>query len=93
MELSVGRPSFGHEINCQVKHYDVITLDETCEDILWQNVIYMMVFATYLPHLFGKVCTNVEAERQLQPFDNERFNFRSAVTSTEARLDFKAGGF
>ena len=40
-----------------------------------------------------KVCTNVEVEPQLQPVDNERFNLRSAVTSPEARLDFKAEGF
>jgi len=41
----------------------------------------------------GKVCTNVEVKRQLQPLDNERFNLRTAVTSPEARLDMKAGGF
>ena len=46
-----------------------------------------------LTSLIGKVCTNVEVEPQLQPLDNERFNLRSAVTSPEARLDFKAGGF
>ena len=43
--------------------------------------------------LIGKVYTNVEVEPQLQPLDNERFNFRSAVTSLEASLDVKAGGF
>jgi len=46
-----------------------------------------------LTSLIGKVCTNVEVEPQLQSLDNERFNLRSAVTSQEARLDFKAGGF
>ena len=46
-----------------------------------------------LTSLIGKVCTNVEVEPQLQPLDNERFNLRSAVTSPEARLDFKAEGF
>ena len=46
-----------------------------------------------LTSLIGKVCTNVEVEPQLQPLDNERFNLRSAVTSPEARLDFKGGGF
>ena len=46
-----------------------------------------------LTSLIGKVCTNAEIEPQLQPLDNERFNLRSAVTSPEARLDFKAGGF
>ena len=44
-----------------------------------------------LTSLIGKVCTNVEVEPQLQPLDNERFNLRSAVTSPEARLDFKTG--
>ena len=46
-----------------------------------------------LTSLIGKVCTNVEVEPQLQPLDNERFNLRSAVTSPEARRDFKAEGF
>ena len=46
-----------------------------------------------LTSLIGKVWTNVEVEPQLQPLDNERFNLRSAVTSLEARRDFKAGGF
>ena len=46
-----------------------------------------------LTSLIGKVYTNFEVEPQLQPLDNERFNLRRAVTSPEARLDFKAGGF
>ena len=46
---------------------------------------------TYLT--YGKVCTDVELEPQLQPLNEERFNLRSAVTSPEARQDFKAGGF
>ena len=46
-----------------------------------------------LTSFLSKVCTNVEVEPQLQPLDNERFNLRSAVTSPEARLDMKAGGF
>ena len=46
-----------------------------------------------LTSLISKVCTNVEVEPQLQPLDNARFNLRSAVTSPEARLDFKAEGF
>ena len=46
-----------------------------------------------LTSLIGKVCTNFEVEPQLQPLDNARFNLRSAVTSPEARLDFKAEGF
>ena len=40
-----------------------------------------------------KVCNNVETEPRLQPLDNERVHLRSAVTSPEARLDIKAGGF
>ena len=46
-----------------------------------------------LTSLIGKVCTNFEVEPILQPLDNERFNFRSEVTSPEARLDLKTGGF
>ena len=46
-----------------------------------------------LTSLIGRVCTKIEVEPHLQPLDNERFNLRSAVTSPEARLDFKAGGF
>ena len=46
-----------------------------------------------LTSLIGKVCTNVEVQPQLQPLSNERFNLRRAVTSPQARLDFKAGGF
>ena len=42
-----------------------------------------------LTSLIGKVYTNFEDG----PLDNERFNLRSAVTSPEARLDLKAGGF
>ena len=49
--------------------------------------------ARWCTMVVGKVCTNVEVEPQLQPLDNERFNLRTAVTSPEARLDFKAGGF
>ncbi|CAH3186049.1 unnamed protein product [Porites lobata] len=36
---------------------------------------------------------DVEIEPRLQPLDNERFHLRSAVTSSEARLDIKAGSF
>ena len=46
-----------------------------------------------LTSLIGKVYTNVEVEPQVKPPDNERLNLRSAVTSSEARLDLKAGGF
>ena len=41
----------------------------------------------------SKVCRNVEKEPLLQPLDNEVFNLQSTVTSREARLDMKAGGF
>ena len=50
-------------------------------------------FHNLLTSLIDTVCTNVEVKPQLQPLDNERFNLRTAVTSPEARLDFKAGGF
>lgn len=46
-----------------------------------------------LTSFLGNVFTNVKIEPQLQPLDNERFNLRSAVTSPEATLDIKAGGF
>ena len=46
-----------------------------------------------LTSLIGKVWTKVEVEAQLQPLDNEGFKIWSAVTSPEARWDFKAGGF
>ena len=46
-----------------------------------------------LTSLIDKACTNVKVEPQLQPLDNEQFNLRSAVTSPEARLEIKAGGF
>ena len=35
----------------------------------------------------------METEPLLQPLDNEVFNLQSTVTSREARLDMKAGGF
>ncbi|CAH3033039.1 unnamed protein product, partial [Porites evermanni] len=37
--------------------------------------------------------SKVETEPLLQPLDNEVFNLQSTVTSREARLDMKAGGF
>ena len=36
---------------------------------------------------------NVQVEPHLQPLDNEVMNLRSATTSSDARLDVKAGGF
>ena len=41
----------------------------------------------------NKFCNNVEIEPRPQPLDNERLYLRSAVISSEARLDIKAGGF
>ena len=41
----------------------------------------------------SKVCRNVDTEPLLQPLDNVIFNLQSTVTSQEARLDMKAGGF
>ena len=35
----------------------------------------------------------MEIEPRLQPLDNERLHLRGAVTSSEVRLDTKAGGF
>ena len=46
-----------------------------------------------LTAFIDKICNNVEIEPRLQPLDNEQFHLRSAVTSSEARLDIKAGGF
>lgn len=46
-----------------------------------------------LTTFIDKICNNVEIEPRLQPLDNEQFHLRSAVTSSEARLDIKAGGF
>ena len=47
----------------------------------------------FLTLLTSKVCKNVESEPRLQTLDNEQFRHRTAVTSPEARLDIKAGGF
>ena len=47
----------------------------------------------FLTTFSDKICNNVEIEPRLQPLENERFHLRSAVTSSEARLDIKAGGF
>ena len=52
-----------------------------------------MVFATYLPHLLVRFTPTLKSNHNYKPLDNERFNLRRAVTSLEARLDLKAGGF
>ena len=47
----------------------------------------------HLTSHMSKGCRNVDTEPLLQPLDNEIFNLKSTVTSQEARLDMKAGGF
>ena len=39
------------------------------------------------------MCKNIQVESHLQPLDNEVMNLRSATTSSDTRLDVKAGGF
>ena len=51
-----------------------------------------IVFATYLPYLLVRFTPTLKSNHKY-PLDNERFNFRSAITSLEASLDLKAGGF
>ena len=46
-----------------------------------------------LTEFIDKVCKNVKIEPRLQSLDNEQLHLRSAVTSSEALLDTKAGGF
>ena len=46
-----------------------------------------------LASLLSKVCKNVQVEPHLRPLNNEVMNLRSALTSSDARLDVKAGGF
>ena len=43
--------------------------------------------------LLTEVCHNVAIEPKLQPLDGETFQYRSANTDTEARLDIRARGF
>ena len=43
--------------------------------------------------LVSKVCKKVQSEPHLIPVENEVFELRSANTSSEARLDLKAGSF
>ena len=46
-----------------------------------------------LATLVSKVCKNVQSEPHLIPVENEVFELRSANTSSEARMDLKAGSF
>ena len=46
-----------------------------------------------LTAFLDKVCNNVEIKPCLQLLDNEQLHLRSALASSEARLDIKAGGF
>ena len=43
--------------------------------------------------ILTEVCHNVAIEPKLQPLDGETFQYRSANTDTEARLDVRACGF
>ena len=43
--------------------------------------------------LLTEVCHNVAIEPKLQPLDGETFQYRSANTDTETRLDVRARGF
>ena len=66
------------------------------------NIIFLFNLCKYL-RVCGLKVVNItefyylslsfEIEPRLQSPDNERFHFRSAVTSSEARLDIKAAGF
>ena len=43
--------------------------------------------------LLSEVCYDVKTEPDLQPLTGERMNYRSAITTEEARLDVRAQGF
>ena len=43
--------------------------------------------------MIKEVCTNVEMEPRLQPFDGETLQLRTANREDEARLDLWATGF
>ena len=43
--------------------------------------------------LLDKVCVNVQTKPHLIPLENEKFDPRTANTSSEARLDIKASDF
>ena len=47
----------------------------------------------FLTAFINKICNNMKIEPRFQSLDNERLHLRSAATSSEARLDIKAGGF
>ena len=46
-----------------------------------------------LTYLLSKVFKNVQVKPHLPPLDNEAMNLRSATTSSDPRLDVKAGSF
>lgn len=46
-----------------------------------------------LSELLTETCRNVSVEPTLQPLSGETFRSTSAITTDEARLDLKAGGF
>ena len=70
--------SINHALSCKKGGF-VVQRHDTIRDLL-------------TPHI-SKVCRNVETEPLLQPLDNDVFNLQSTVTSREARLNMKAGGF
>ncbi|EDO34768.1 predicted protein [Nematostella vectensis] len=72
------RFTVSHALSCKKGGF-VAQRNDTIRDLLTAHI--------------SKVCKNVETEPLLQPLDNEVFNLQSTVTSKEARLDMKAGGF
>ena len=68
----------GHALSCKKGGFVAQRHDGVCD---------------LLTAFINKVCNNVEIEPRLQPLDNERLHLRGAVTSSEVRLDIKAGGF
>jgi hypothetical protein len=43
--------------------------------------------------LLSEVCRDVVTEPELQPLTGEQFNYRSTITTDEARLDIRSQGF
>ena len=95
---------FSDESNCRVcslkslKPFKYRFLKECPLDFPNFNVSHALSckkggFVALLTSLLSEVCKNVQVEPHLQPLDNEVMNLRSATTSSDARLDVKAGGF